>query len=196
MITEPTPDAETYVTFFVGGHHFCISANEVEEVMLAPEITAVPLAPSHLAGLINLRGQIIPALCTAKLCAVDVPGGAKDPAGTAKATEEITQKIETIQRDTQGAVSSIAEIAKIIAQIDGVTNSIAAAVEEQTVTTNEINRNVSDTAGGANEIAQNIAGVASAAQDTTKGATDTQSAALALRKMAADLQAAVSRFQS
>jgi len=116
--------------------------------------------------------------------------------GTAKATEEITQKIETIQRDTHGAVTAIAEIAKIIGQIDGVTNSIAAAVEEQTVTTNEINRNVSDTATGANEIAHNISGVATAAQDTTKAATDTQSAALALRKMAADLQSAVSRFQA
>ncbi len=116
--------------------------------------------------------------------------------GTARATEEITQKIETIQRDTHGAVSAIAEIAKIIGQIDGVTNSIAAAVEEQTVTTNEINRNVSETATGAKEIAQNISGVAMAAQDTTKAATDTQSAALALRKMASDLQAAVSRFQA
>jgi methyl-accepting chemotaxis protein len=117
-------------------------------------------------------------------------------AGSTLSEEQELAEHGDLQLDTHATMGAIAEIAKIIGQIDGVTNSIAAAVEEQTVTTNEISRNVSDTTTGANEIAHNISGVATAARDTTKAATGTQSAALALRKMAADLQAAVGRFQS
>ena len=99
---------------------------------------------------------------------------------TAKATEEIGQKIEAIQGDTKGAVQAIGEISAIINQINDISNNIASAVEEQTVTTNEIGRNVGEAAKGTGEIAKNIGGVALAAQNTTKGAADTQKAAHAL----------------
>jgi methyl-accepting chemotaxis protein len=114
---------------------------------------------------------------------------------TARATEEIGRKMETIQNDTRGAVDAISKIAEIINEVNENSNNIAAAVEEQTVTTNEINRNVSDAATGTGDIANNIAGVATAAQDTTKGAADTQTAARALSEMAAELQGLVARFQ-
>jgi len=113
---------------------------------------------------------------------------------TAKATEEIGQKIEAIQGDTKGAVQAIGEISAIINQINDISNNIASAVEEQTVTTNEIGRNVGEAAKGTGEIAKNISGVAVAAQNTTKGAADTQKAALALSAMAAQLQSLVSKF--
>ena len=113
---------------------------------------------------------------------------------TAKATEEIGQKIEAIQGDTKGAVQAIGEISAIINQINDISNNIASAVEEQTVTTNEIGRNVGEAAKGTGEIAKNIGGVAMAAQNTTKGAADTQKAAHALSTMAAQLQTLVSKF--
>jgi methyl-accepting chemotaxis protein len=113
---------------------------------------------------------------------------------TAKATEEIGQKIEAIQGDTKGAVQAIGEISAIINQINDISNNIASAVEEQTVTTNEIGRNVGEAAKGTGEIAKNIGGVAMAAQNTTKGAGDTQKAAQALSAMAAQLQGLVSKF--
>ena len=113
---------------------------------------------------------------------------------TAKATEEIGQKIEAIQADTKGAVQAIGEISTIINQINDISNNIASAVEEQTVTTNEIGRNVNEAAKGTGEIATNIGGVALAAQNTTKGAGDTQKAAQALSSMAAQLQGLVSKF--
>src|SRR5215813_7290100 len=67
---------------------------------------------------------------------------------TAKATEEIGQKIDAIQADTKGAVQAIGEISTIINQINDISNNIASAVEEQTVTTNEIARNVGEAAKG------------------------------------------------
>lgn len=114
---------------------------------------------------------------------------------TAKATEEIGQKIEAIQSDTKAAVSAIGEISLIINQINDISNTIASAVEEQTATTNEIGRNVTEAARGTGEIARNISGVAMAAESTTSGAGDTQRAALELSRMANELQSLVSRFQ-
>ena len=115
---------------------------------------------------------------------------------TAKATEDISQKIETIQIDTRSAVNAIWQIGTIINQINDIQNTIASAVEEQTATTNEISRNVADAARGSGEIAQNITGVARAAQGTSAGATDTERASAELARMAAELQRLVSQFTS
>lgn len=110
---------------------------------------------------------------------------------TARATEEISQKIEAIQGDTKSAVQAIGEIGTIIGRINDYQNTIASAVEEQTATTNEIGRNVAEAAKGSAEIAQNITGVASAAKSTTTGAADTQRASGELSRMATELQEVV-----
>ena len=112
---------------------------------------------------------------------------------TAKATEDIGQKIEAIQSDTREAVQAIGEISSVINQINDISNTIASAVEEQTVTTNEISRNVNEAAKGSGEIAKNISGVATAARETTQGAGDTQKASQALSELAAQLQELVAR---
>ena len=115
---------------------------------------------------------------------------------TAQATEDISQKIGAIQTGSKGAVEAIGEVGTIIGQINDISNTISAAVEEQTATTNEISRNVGEAAKGSAEIAENIAGVAKASQDTTKGANDTLTAAGELKKMAAQFQELVSQFVS
>ncbi len=107
---------------------------------------------------------------------------------TAKATEEISQKIEAIQADTRGAVSAIGQIGSVISQINDISSSIASAVEEQTATTTEMNRNINEAAKGSTEIVENISGVATAAFETSKGAGNTQEAASALSELAASLQ--------
>jgi methyl-accepting chemotaxis protein len=114
---------------------------------------------------------------------------------TAKATEDIGQKIEAIQADTKGAVQAIAEISSVINQVNDISNTIASAVEEQTVTTNEIGRNVAEAARGTSDIAKNISGVAQAAQNTTQGASDSQKASSSLAAMAAQLQGIVGKFK-
>ncbi|MFQ5716105.1 MAG: methyl-accepting chemotaxis protein, partial [Nitrospinales bacterium] len=114
---------------------------------------------------------------------------------TAKATEDISQKIQAIQSDTEGAVESIGEVTKIIGRINDIQTAIAGAVEEQTATTREISRNVAEAAKGGMEIAQNINGVAEAARSTSVGATDSQKAAEGLARMACDLRKLVSQFK-
>jgi methyl-accepting chemotaxis protein len=114
---------------------------------------------------------------------------------TAKATEDISRKIEAIQSDTKGAVEAIAQIGQIINQVNDIQNTIASAVEEQTATTSEISRNVVEAAKGSNEIAQSIAGVAQTARSTTEGANNTQVASNELSQMATNLQNLVSKYQ-
>jgi methyl-accepting chemotaxis protein len=114
---------------------------------------------------------------------------------TAKATEDITQKIEGIQGDTKGAVEAIGQITTIINQVNDISNTIASAVEEQTATTNEIARNVGEAAKGSSQIAENIVSVATAAKGTTEGTTNTQKAAQELARMAAELQRLVGQFK-
>ena len=114
---------------------------------------------------------------------------------TAKATEEIGEKIAAIQGDTGRAVEAIKEITAIVAQISDISSTIATAVEEQTAATSEISRNVSEAARGSNEIAQNITSVAQAAQDTMAGAAKTRDAAGYLQLMASELQEMVGKFR-
>jgi methyl-accepting chemotaxis protein len=114
---------------------------------------------------------------------------------TAKATEDISQKIETIQVDTKSAVEAIGAISRIINQVNDISNTIASAVEEQNATTNEMSRNVTEAARGAGEIAKNIAGVAEAAQSTSHGASDSQKAASQLSHMSGELRDLVAQFK-
>jgi methyl-accepting chemotaxis protein len=114
---------------------------------------------------------------------------------TAKATEDISTRIQAIQSDTGDAVEAIRQIAEVIEKINGYSATIASAVEEQTATTSEIGRNVSEAAAGSTDIAQNITGVASAAQSTSSGVAESQRAAQELAQMSAELQQVVSRFR-
>ncbi|MGB9470355.1 MAG: methyl-accepting chemotaxis protein [Candidatus Acidiferrum sp.] len=114
---------------------------------------------------------------------------------TAKATEDISREIETIQTDTKESVDAIGIISGIINQINDISATIASAVEQQNATTNEMARNIGEAANGSGEITKNIAGVAEAAQSTSHGAGDSQKAAHELAKMSNDLKELTARFK-
>jgi methyl-accepting chemotaxis protein len=114
---------------------------------------------------------------------------------TAKATGDISHKIQSIQSNTTEAVDAIENISKVINQINDISNTIASAVEEQSVTTNEISRSVAEAAKGTLEISQNVVGVSEAAKTTSGGASDTRSAAEEMARMAAELQTLVGQFK-
>ncbi|MFY9980551.1 MAG: methyl-accepting chemotaxis protein [Candidatus Sulfotelmatobacter sp.] len=114
---------------------------------------------------------------------------------TAKATEDISLKIEAIQTDTKAAVEAIASISEVINQVNGISTTIATAVEEQNATTNEMSRNVSEAANSSGEITSNINGVAQAAESTSRGAGDTQKAAQQLVETSAELRRLVEQFK-
>ncbi|MEK9627970.1 MAG: methyl-accepting chemotaxis protein [Nitrospinota bacterium] len=115
---------------------------------------------------------------------------------TSKATEDISQKIQAIQVDSQNSEEAIDNISKIINRINDIANTITSAVEEQTATTNEIGRNIAEAAAGTQEISQNITGVATAAQSTTQGATDTQTSAQSMAEVSRELKGLVEIFKT
>ncbi len=55
-------EAQQFCTFFLEGLFFGIEVEKVQEVIRYQEMTRVPLAPSVVGGLINLRGQIVTAV--------------------------------------------------------------------------------------------------------------------------------------
>jgi len=62
-----------FVTFAVNGVFFGVDVSRVQEVFRQHEITEVPLAPCAVAGVINLRGQIIPAMDLRSRLGFEIP---------------------------------------------------------------------------------------------------------------------------
>jgi methyl-accepting chemotaxis protein len=114
---------------------------------------------------------------------------------TAKATEDIGGRIESMQADTEKAVAAIAEIGLVIEKIDELQSRIAAAVEEQSATTGEIGRNIAEATTGTGEIAENVVQVAQAAQSAAEGAANTQLSSQELARMAQSLQRLVDEYR-
>jgi methyl-accepting chemotaxis protein len=113
---------------------------------------------------------------------------------TAKATDEIRQQIVSMQTVTTTAVAAIRSIGNTIGEINDVTTSIAAAVEEQGAATREIARNIQHAAGGTSEVSSNIVGVSSASTEAGTAASEVLTASGALRREADVLRAEIDAF--
>jgi purine-binding chemotaxis protein CheW len=67
-VNEPATGAQTdkragkYLTFQLANEEFGIRVLKVREIMGLQEITAVPQTPSHIKGVINLRGKVVPVI--------------------------------------------------------------------------------------------------------------------------------------
>jgi purine-binding chemotaxis protein CheW len=54
--------AGKYLAFHLGAEEFGLPVMSVREIMGLQDITAVPQTPSHVRGVINLRGKVIPVV--------------------------------------------------------------------------------------------------------------------------------------
>ena len=113
---------------------------------------------------------------------------------TAKATDEISERIQAIQADTNGAIEANSMIGETIDRINEISTTIASAVEEQSVTTSEIGRNVDEVAATTQSIASSITDLAAAADETRSSTADTRSAATEMNRMADDLNSLVGHY--
>ncbi|MFC4170607.1 methyl-accepting chemotaxis protein [Microvirga sp. GCM10011540] len=121
----------------------------------------------------------------------------KELAGqTAKATEEISNQISSVQQATREAVGAIQEIAKTIGEMSQISVSIAAAMEEQGAATAEIARNVQEAARGTEQVTGNIGDVRQGAGETGAAASQVLSAARELARHSASLGQEVDGFLS
>jgi methyl-accepting chemotaxis protein len=113
---------------------------------------------------------------------------------TARATEEISSQISGIQSQTSGAVTAIRSIERTITQVNEISGTIAAAVEEQSATTSEIGRNVQQIAQGAREVNGTAVSVSTGAAEAGMASGQVLSAADELSRMAERLQSEVDTF--
>jgi methyl-accepting chemotaxis protein len=113
---------------------------------------------------------------------------------TAKATDEIRTQIASMQSVTTSAVGAIRGIGRIIGEINDVTTTIAAAVEEQGAATREIARNIQHAAGGTSEVSSNIVGVSTASAEAGTAASEVLGASDALRREADMLRGEIDAF--
>ncbi|MBN2581330.1 MAG: methyl-accepting chemotaxis protein [Pirellulales bacterium] len=127
---------------------------------------------------------------------------------TASATEDIARQIEGNRVSINEAVRSIREISDIIEQVNGVSETIAAAVGEQRKMTQDIAKNIANTstmahsvsesinqsASSSKEISRTIVHVDTAAKQTSQGAAQAQSASKDMSQLADQLQALVAQF--
>jgi methyl-accepting chemotaxis protein len=115
---------------------------------------------------------------------------------TAKATDEISQQIASVQQATQQTVDAIHEIAHTIGEMSRISASIAAAMEEQQAATAEIARNVLEAAKGTDQVTENIQHVQHGAGETGTAATQVLGAARDVARHSSDLGREVEAFLS
>ncbi|WP_404289978.1 methyl-accepting chemotaxis protein [Microvirga sp. RSM25] len=113
---------------------------------------------------------------------------------TAKATEEISAQIGSVQQATQQTVSAIQEIARTITEMSQISTSIAAAMEEQGAATAEIARNVQEAARGTEAVTGSIGDVQQGAGETGAAASQVLGAAQELSRHSNDLGREVETF--
>ncbi|MEJ1160715.1 globin-coupled sensor protein [Prosthecomicrobium sp. N25] len=119
----------------------------------------------------------------------------KELAGqTAKATEEISRQVSDIQTGTAQAVEAIEAIASIMGEVDHVTGSIAAAVEEQGAATREISSNVQMAATGTASLSRSMVVVEQAIGLTSRSAGTVRTASTTLGEKSQALSEEVRRF--
>ena len=62
MSAATMPTTSQLATFWLDGDLYGVEVEHVQEVLRSQSITRVPLAPPAVAGLINLRGQVVTAI--------------------------------------------------------------------------------------------------------------------------------------
>jgi methyl-accepting chemotaxis protein len=114
---------------------------------------------------------------------------------TAKATEDITNRIGAIQKDSQGAVDAIGGISSVIEKLNSISMAIAASIEQQTATTNEVARVVKVSNKGVDGIDEVVKSVSAAARQSSAGAAQTMEAAKSLAILADRLRKLVKSIE-
>ena len=113
---------------------------------------------------------------------------------TSNASEDITNKIATIQEDTQLAISSIEEITTLIEKVNSLTNNISAAVEEQAATTNTVSGTIRESASKTQEIASLAESLESSAAKTMNIVADNNTSAKTLSELSTNLNKLLAYF--
>jgi methyl-accepting chemotaxis protein len=114
---------------------------------------------------------------------------------TARATEDIADRLERMQASTDAAVANIEQIHTVISDVDRTQARIADAVKEQSGTTAEIGDSARTSAAGAHEIQTSIDAIAQGTRATSEASATLGTASQELAASASRLRTAASAFQ-
>lgn len=114
---------------------------------------------------------------------------------TARATEEIESRIESIQLDTKTAVGAIENISQIVNTISDSQSTIAAAVEEQQATSAELHRTIENASTDNDDISKVVENVARHARSTQESASEVDSSVKELFEHASALRNLLKRYK-
>ena len=114
---------------------------------------------------------------------------------TSESVNEIDEIVQNLQSKAQDATSATARIVEIISNMAQISDSIAAAVEEQTATTSEINENTQVASGMVKEMNAVSEAIAASGTQTEQGAHRVRDAARKLRDLSQELQKMVRQFK-
>lgn len=113
---------------------------------------------------------------------------------TARATEEITHKIDTIQSVSVEAVNAIRAIGETIGQTSAVAKTISSAIQQQAAATHEISKNVQQTSTCTSAVTDSIMNVTQAAKESQGSASQVLGASADLSKQAERLRSQIDAF--
>ena len=113
---------------------------------------------------------------------------------TAKATEDISGQILSVQASTGGAVEAIHRITTRMLEIDRYASAVAAAITQQNAATSEISHNVASAARGTQDFVTVLDQVASAATATRQSAHTVLGASEAVGQAVSNLRSEVESF--
>ena len=113
---------------------------------------------------------------------------------TAKATEDISKRIATIQSDSTSAAKAISEIDDIVQQINSLQTDTATAMEQQSATTQEISRSIGNVANETSGISQEVCELVKGTGETTEAVHVAKDEVMRLNQVAGNLQTLVERF--
>lgn len=114
---------------------------------------------------------------------------------TAKATEEISSLITTIQSETNVTVASIDAISSTVGEINEISLAISAAVEEQSSSTNDIAKNINEAARHTNKVYNEIQVIAESANKNAQSASTMQQSCSQLIAVCDDLNKTILDFK-
>jgi methyl-accepting chemotaxis protein len=142
---------------------------------------------------------------------------------SAQSADDIARRIDSIQGETNSAVTVIKNVSNIIVKINDSVEAIAGHVEQQTNASNEIASNVAqantgaqrvassisevasgindvsinagDAANGSSNVSHNMTGMSKAAQESANGASQVNQSANDLSRVASELKHTVNRFK-
>lgn len=115
-------------------------------------------------------------------------------AQTAKATDEIAERVNAIQTDSQKANKAIIDVESIISKLSDSSVGVASAVEEQSEVIHEISANVINASSLSTKSSDSMEVVGNSIDDTKTVSNDVYGLANQLKSQVSSLESDISRF--